>query len=102
MDSVAPDVQTSSRGSQLTSAATFARASSTAASASQPTLCERDAGLPKICVSQWIVFDRGPRSRQAGRLDRTRAGVGAVVLHHGNVLRLGLLPALLRVHLGER
>jgi hypothetical protein len=48
LDSVAPEVQTISLGSALTSAATCSRASSTAASASQPKLCERDAGLPNF------------------------------------------------------
>ena len=47
---MAPDVQTSSFGSQWTSAATSSRASSTAASVSQPNACERDAGLPKCSV----------------------------------------------------
>ena len=46
MDSVAPEVQTSSLASQRTSAATCSRASSTASSAFQPSECERLAGLP--------------------------------------------------------
>jgi hypothetical protein len=51
IDSVAPEVQISSRGSQLTSAATCPRAFSTAFSASQPYAWLRDAGLPKFCRS---------------------------------------------------
>ena len=45
--SVAPDVQTISRGSAPIRLATSCLASSTAASACQPNMCERDAGLPK-------------------------------------------------------
>ncbi len=45
--SVAPEVQTTSRGSAPIKLATSTRASSTAASACQPNICERDAGLPK-------------------------------------------------------
>ena len=46
IDSVAPLVETISRGSAFTSSATLRRASSTASSACQPKLCEREAGLP--------------------------------------------------------
>jgi hypothetical protein len=49
-DSVAPDVQTISLGSALTSFATCSRASSTAASVSQPYAWLREAGLPKCSV----------------------------------------------------
>jgi hypothetical protein len=45
-DSVAPEVQMISRGSAPTMAATLARASSTAASAVQPYMWLREAGLP--------------------------------------------------------
>jgi hypothetical protein len=44
--SVAPDVNTSSLGSAPTSAATWVRASSTAASASVPITCSTLCGLP--------------------------------------------------------
>jgi hypothetical protein len=54
--SVAPDVHTISFGSQLTSAATWLRASSTASSVVQPNECERDAGLPKCSVRYGIIF----------------------------------------------
>lgn len=45
-DSVAPEVQTISRGSALMRSATWTRACSTASSASRPKLWNRDAGLP--------------------------------------------------------
>jgi hypothetical protein len=43
-------------GSALISAATCARASSTASSAFQPNACERLAGLPKTSVRNGIIF----------------------------------------------
>ncbi|MCY1548090.1 hypothetical protein D9M68_841780 [compost metagenome] len=46
LDSVAPEVQTISRGSALISEHTCSRASSTASSAAQPKAWERLAGLP--------------------------------------------------------
>jgi hypothetical protein len=55
LDSVAPLVQTISRGSAPISAATWARAFSTASSASQPQAWLRDAGLPKCSRSQGIM-----------------------------------------------
>ena len=55
IDSVAPDVQISSRGSQLTSSATWARAFSTAFSASQPNAWLREAGLPKWLRSHGTI-----------------------------------------------
>jgi hypothetical protein len=54
-DSVAPDVQTISRGSAPTSAATCSRAFSTAASASQPQAWLREAGLPKCSRNHGII-----------------------------------------------
>jgi len=55
MDSVAPLVQTISRGSALISDATCARAFSTASSASQPHAWLRDAGLPKCSRNQGTI-----------------------------------------------
>ncbi|CFO66834.1 Uncharacterised protein [Bordetella pertussis] len=55
-DSVAPEVQTISRGSALTSLATSSRAFSTASSASQPKAWLREAGLPKLSYNQGIIF----------------------------------------------
>jgi hypothetical protein len=54
--SVAPEVQMISFGSAPISAATCARASSTAASAFQPNACERLAALPKNSVRYGIIF----------------------------------------------
>jgi hypothetical protein len=55
LDSVAPLVQTISRGSALMSAATCSRAVSTAFSASQPQAWLREAGLPKCSRNQGIM-----------------------------------------------
>jgi hypothetical protein len=55
MDSVAPLVQTISRGSALIRLATWPRDFSTAASASQPQAWLREAGLPKCSRSQGIM-----------------------------------------------
>ena len=46
-DSVAPEVQIISLGSQLIKLATFTRASSTNSSAFQPKTCDLDPELPK-------------------------------------------------------
>jgi len=50
--SVAPEVSTISRGSAPTSAATWARAASTASSASRPMACSALCGLPNRSVNQ--------------------------------------------------
>jgi hypothetical protein len=55
IDSVAPLVQTISRGSALISAATCSRDFSTTASASQPQAWLRLAGLPKCSRSHGIM-----------------------------------------------
>ena len=47
-DSVAPEVHTISRESALTRSATCCLACSTASSAFQPKMCEREAGFPKL------------------------------------------------------
>ena len=62
LPSVAPEVQTISFGSALSSAATCARASSTASSAFQPNACERLAALPKCSVRKGIIFSATRRS----------------------------------------
>ena len=55
LDSVAPEVQTISRGSAPISSATSWRAFSTASSASQPHAWLREAGLPKCSRSQGTI-----------------------------------------------
>ena len=55
-DSVAPEVQTISRGSAPTNFATSSRAFSTAFSAVQPYGWLRAAGLPKCSVMYGIIF----------------------------------------------
>ena len=49
-DSVAPLVKTISFAAAFIARATWSRAASTAASASQPNTCPREAGLPKVFV----------------------------------------------------
>ncbi len=53
--SVAPEVRMISRGSAPISAATSARAASTAASASRPSACSALCGLPKRSVNQGSI-----------------------------------------------
>ena len=67
-DSVAPEVQTISRGSALSNRATSARAASTASSACQPKVWLREAGLPKLPSA----------SRQAFILAATWGSTGVV------------------------
>jgi hypothetical protein len=57
-DSVAPDVNTTSLGPAPINAATWLRASSTAASASQPYACVRLWGLPYCSVKRGIMRSR--------------------------------------------
>ena len=53
--SVAPEVNTISRGSAPTSAATCPRAVSTAASAARPIACSAECGLAKFSVNHGSI-----------------------------------------------
>ncbi len=68
LDSVAPEVQTISRGSAPINSASKARPSSIASSACQPKLCEREAGLPKL--PSWV--------KQSDIFSATRGSTGVV------------------------
>src|SRR3989304_8547626 len=75
-DSVAPEVQTISLGSAPISAATFARASSTASSACQPKACEREAGLPNSpsSVRYWHILSATRGSTGVGAAESRYIG----------------------------
>ncbi len=57
-DSVAPEVKTISFSEAPRACASAARAASTAASASQPKTCWREAALPKDCVKYGVIASR--------------------------------------------
>ncbi len=66
LDSVAPEVKTTSRGSAPISSATCSRAASTAASAARPIACSTLPGLAKLPSHQ-------------GRMAASTRGSGGVV-----------------------
>ena len=67
-DSVAPLVKTISFAAAFIACATCSRAASTAASASQPNTCPREAGLPKVFVKYGAITSK------------TRGSTGVVAL----------------------